>query len=401
MRGRGPIPPTTPPPRETNSGPAVIRRSAGELLSRLECEIAEADKAGRTELPEAGAACQNPHMNSRASELALVERIRRLIPAPRGRQLVMGIGDDCAIVRAPGLREDWLLSTDMLIEGVHFARETHSAADAGHKALARGLSDIAAMGASPRFCLVSLVLPEWAGPRWVDGFYRGLARLAKETGAVVVGGDLARADRLFCDIVVIGAAPPGASMRRDRARTGDAVYVSGMLGGSALGLDTRRGTAWLRHRRPQPRLELGRYLRARLGVKAAMDLSDGLSLDLHRLTRESRVAAVIDRPLPVFPGASLDQALHGGEDYELLFTAPPRLKMPAFWRGVPLTRIGSVTSGPPGAVEFFGEPLAAAGYDHFRPLTARQGAGRHRSETSIMPGDIHSSMSSGGQPPNS
>src|SRR6266567_265275 len=125
-----------------------------------------------------------------ASELALIERIRaRVAPAPG---VVLGIGDDCAIVRPRGASEDWLYTTDLLIEGTHFLRATHTAADTGWKAVARGLSDIAAMGGTPRFCLLSLALSDWVDARWIDGFYRGLLRLASSSGAALIGGDLGR-----------------------------------------------------------------------------------------------------------------------------------------------------------------------------------------------------------------
>jgi len=300
------------------------------------------------------------------SELKILERIRGKIPLSRSSRLVRGIGDDCAVVRAPGSREDWVLTTDFLIEDVHFRRETHPPSAAGHKALARGLSDVAAMGAVPRFCLLSLALPEWADNRWVGSFYDGVLRLAGRTGAPLAGGDLARAGKLTCDIVVCGSVPRNQALRRDRARPGDGIYVSGALGGSALGLETRRGPSWKRHLRPEPRLKLGAHLRAKLRVSSAMDISDGLSLDLHRLTLESGVAAVVDRPLPVYHGASLEQALHGGEDYELLFTVPPGAKEPRSFHRIPLTRIGTIQEGKPGAIEFFGRPLAPGGYDHFR-----------------------------------
>lgn len=299
------------------------------------------------------------------TEQRILERLRRRLP-PGGRAMVAGIGDDCAIWRAPKPGEDQIYTTDFLIENVHFRRESHTAADAGHKALARGLSDIAAMGGAPRFCLVSLGLPSWVDNRWIDGFYRGLLRLAAETGTSLAGGDLARTEMLVCDVVVGGTVPRGTALRRDKARAGQAIYVSGVLGGSSLGLQTGRGSAWKRHVRPAPRLSLGRYLREQLRAAAAMDLSDGLSIDLRRLCLESGVAAAVDRPLPVFPRASLDQALHGGEDYELLFTVGPRAKVPEAFEAIPLTRIGTVTKGPAGAVTFFGSPLEPRGFDHFR-----------------------------------
>jgi thiamine-monophosphate kinase len=276
------------------------------------------------------------------------------------------MGDDCAIYQSPGSSEDLLLTTDMVIEDVHFRASTHPPDAVGWRALARGLSDIAAMGGTPRFVLVSLALAGWTDRGWMDGFYRGLLRLARRENATLAGGDLGHAERVYCDIVVGGALPHGTALRRDGARAGDSIWISGELGGSARGLETGRGAAWRRHLYPQPRLELGRYLRTRLKATSAMDLSDGVSLDLHRLAKASGLAARLDRPLPVSPGASIEQALHGGEDYELLFTLARGVKPPARHRGLPLTRIGTMEKGKPGAVEFFGRPLAPLGYDHLR-----------------------------------
>jgi thiamine-monophosphate kinase len=286
--------------------------------------------------------------------------------------LVLGIGDDCAIYRPPP-DEDLLFTTDLLIEGVHFRAVTHPPEAVGHKTLARGLSDIAAMGGRPVFCLLSLALAPWTKKTWVDGFWRGLLKLARETGTALAGGDVARAAQVTCDIVVCGRVPRGGALRRDGARPGDGIYVSGELGASALGLERGSGGAWLRHLRPQPRLALGTFLRKDLKATAAMDLSDGLSIDLYRLCRASRVAASIDRPLPVFRGATLDHALHGGEDYELLFTLPPACKPPAAYRGVPLTRIGEIRKGHPGKVLLAGRPLAPLGYDHLRGAASERG----------------------------
>jgi thiamine-monophosphate kinase len=295
------------------------------------------------------------------SEPAFIDRIRRRVKLPRGAGIVLGIGDDCAIVRPRGSGNDLLFTTDLLIEGVHFLRDTHSARETGWKALARGLSDIAAMGGTPDFCLLSLAIGPGTGDRWVDGFYSGL--LAHRVP--LIGGDIARGDRVMCDIVVGGSVPRGKALRRDGARAGDTIYVSGALGASALGLETRRGRAWTMHRRPQPRLALGRFLRERLHATAAMDLSDGLSLDLHRLAAASGLAAAISMP-PVFPGATLHHALHGGEDYELLFTASPGVRVPAESQGIRLTRIGVMRRGRMGEVVLDGAPLPRLGYDHLR-----------------------------------
>jgi thiamine-monophosphate kinase len=309
------------------------------------------------------AICAYPNLWELTEE-SILEWLRGRIAIPRGSGVILGIGDDCATFRPRGEKEDFLITTDLLIEGVHFERATHAPAAVGHKALARGLSDIAAMGGAPRFCLVSLALPDSAGRAWVNRFYAGLLKLAKRTGTVLVGGDLARAERVMCDIVVVGSVPRGSALRRDGARAGDSIYVSGRLGGSALGLETRRGRAWKRHLSPEPRLALGEYLRE-IGATAAMDLSDGLSLDLRRLARASGVCAEIEMP-PVFPEATREQALHGGEDYELLFTVTARTCVPARYNGQALTCIGRMRRGPAGQVRLDGRPLAALGYDHFR-----------------------------------
>ncbi len=302
------------------------------------------------------------------SEQQLLDRLRRRIVIPEASGVVLGIGDDCAIVRPPGADEDLLFTTDMLIENVHFLRETHAPADIGHKALARGLSDIAAMGGSPRFCLLSLALPEWAGDAWVDSFYCGLLDLASRTGTALAGGDLARSERLTCDITVCGAVPHGEALLRSGAKPGDEIYVSGLLGESMLGFETRRGKPWKKHLRPEPRIGLGRYARERLHASAAMDLSDGLSLDLHRLCLASGVSAHLEAVPAHSRMVKPRHYLHGGEDYELLLTVPPTTPVPDEIGGVPFTCLGRIEEGAPGEVLMFGLPLRALGYDHFRNL---------------------------------
>ena len=273
------------------------------------------------------------------NELELVEKIRRMARARKA--LVLGIGDDCAIFR-PRSGEDLLFTTDQMIEGVHF-RRSHKPQAIGERALARSLSDIAAMGGEPRLCLVALAVPP-GQEEWIDAFYRGLLRLAKRTGTVLAGGDLAHARKIHCDVMVCGAVRRGTALRRDGARPGDLLYVSGRLGKS-----------W--DRRIEPRLSLGQKLVGR--ATSCIDISDGLALDLHRLCTASKVGAEIDR-LPVMAGATVERALHGGEDYELLFTLPPARTAP---RGT--TCIGRVVKGPVGAIRFQGRILAPRGYDHF------------------------------------
>jgi thiamine-monophosphate kinase len=300
------------------------------------------------------------------TEQQLLDQIARRLPFLRRSGLVLGPGDDCAIFRPRGSRSDWLITTDLALEGVHFRPQTHPARAVGHRVLARGLSDIAAMGGTPRFCFLSLALAPWAGRRWLDGFLRGFAALARRFGVILAGGDLARSPQLLCDIIVCGEVPRGEALRRDGARPGDQICVSGQLGGSACGLRTGRGQAWKRHLYPEPRVALGRYLREKLGATAAMDLSDGLSLDLHRMALASGLSAVLERDPPIDPGATLEEALHGGEDYELLFTIPAASALPAAYQGVRLTRIGVMKAGRPGAVRLGRAALKPGGYDHFR-----------------------------------
>jgi thiamine-monophosphate kinase len=299
-----------------------------------------------------------------SSEESITSRLREMAQIPPGSPVILGIGDDCAIYRPRGSAEDLLFTADLFLEGVHFLRETHKAADIGRIALARSLSDIAAMGGAPRFCLVSLCVPKWADARQVDAFFKSLNALAAASGAVLAGGDLSSGETLACDVTVCGAAPRGKALRRDGARPGDEIHVSGRLGGSALGLGTRKGRAWQRHIHPEPRLALGRFIRETLRATSAIDISDGLSLDLHRLCLASRVAAEISDP-PRFPGATLDQALHGGEEYELVFTVRPGTRVPADFMGLPLTRIGTICRGSSGRVRHQGRILPALGYDHF------------------------------------
>jgi thiamine-monophosphate kinase len=297
-------------------------------------------------------------------ETELVRKIRGLGSGrSRNRSILKAIGDDAAILR-PRPGEDLVFTSDFVLEGRHFTLATHRPADIGHKALARSLSDLAAMGSEPVFCLVSLAIPAQLTPSWVDRFYKGLLALADRNKVTLAGGDLARFDKIAVDVICCGRVPRAKALLRSGAKHGDRVYVTGELGGSAHGLAIKRGVAWRRHLRPEPRIAVGLALR-KLGVSACMDLSDGLSLDLARLCAESGVGAEIGPHLPVARQSSLDEALHGGEDYELLFTAPAHMKIPGKVAELPVTGIGTITASHAGEVHFAGRPLKTKGFDHF------------------------------------
>ena len=268
------------------------------------------------------------------TELEIIERLRKRLPVS-GRGLVLGIGDDCAIYRPRGSSEDLVFTTDQLIEGTHFRPGT-PARLIGAKAIARALSDIAAMGADSRFCLVSLAIPRGFD---LDAFYRGAGKLK----VPVAGGDLARSRTVSVDVVVCGSVPRGAALRRDGAKPGEGIYVSGPLGRAAA-----RGYRTM----PEPRLAFGRKLRNR--ASACMDISDGLAIDLYRLCVSSAAGAFLHH-IPAAVGATREHALHGGDDYELLYTG----------RDLPGIRIGTINDGPPGYLSLDGYPLEPRGWDHF------------------------------------
>jgi thiamine-monophosphate kinase len=313
-------------------------------------------------------------------ERELIDNIRRMAGRRTGRALIRGIGDDSAILKiAAG--QQLLVTTDLCVEGVHFRREWHPPAAVGHRCLVRGLSDIAAMGGEPLACFLSLGLPSRLPPRWVKGFLQGLTSLARRFAVPLAGGDISAAPVITCDIVVTGQVRSGKAVLRSGARPGDQIYVTGDLGGSAAvlkrlyGGERVRASRSDRHFYPQPRLEVGRWLRQNRLATAMIDLSDGLSVDLSHICRESGVAArIFAGDVPVPEGASLELALHGGDDYELLFTTPAKARIPARISGVALTLIGTIHAKKnyPAAIEIVGQngkvgPLKPRGWQHFAP----------------------------------
>jgi thiamine-monophosphate kinase len=322
------------------------------------------------------------------SEKALIRKVRLLADTAGNSAVRRGIGDDCAVLRFPlrrGKPGDTLVTTDFTLEGVHFLREWHSPESVGHRCLARGLSDIAAMGGEPVAAFLSLALPRDVAQKWVNRFSQGLLRLANKYNVTLAGGDTAESPGgILADIVVLGKVPAGRAVLRSGARPGHRIYVSGELGGSAATVAAMfkkpkrklNPHNYLRHFFPDPRIELGRILRERKLVSAMIDTSDGLSTDLAHICEESGVGAELQEQW--IPQASvgnarqkvgLELALHGGEDYELLFTAPPNRRIPSRIAGVPIKQIGRVT--PPGKMFLVHQngsrrELKAQGWEHFR-----------------------------------
>jgi len=316
------------------------------------------------------------------AEKQLIARIRRA--AKRSGSLSgVGIGDDCAVLRIPAGHEA-LITTDFSLEGVHFRREWHPAESVGHRCLTRGLSDIAAMGGQPIAAFLSLALPRNLPQKWVDGFVRGVLALASKFTVPLAGGDTAEsAGGVLADIVVLGSVPQGKAVLRSGARPGDKIYVSGELGGSAATLRRMMENPKRKlnppdfpcHFFPEPRLALGRRLREKGLASAMIDLSDGLSTDLGHICDESGVGAEVQAeaiPLAAIGKPSLQvnlaSALHGGEDYELLFTAPRGKRIPSQIAGLPITQIGSITPGKKVLLvsgDHSGRELRPRGWQHF------------------------------------
>jgi thiamine-monophosphate kinase len=362
----------------------------------------------------------SPHHVAARSEFDFIARIReRALNFTRDANaqdsslithhssLVHGIGDDAAVFRS-GAGRDTVITADLLVEDVDFYRTISDPKALGHKALAVSLSDIAAMGARPRFALVTLGVPQttWES-HFLDDFYSGFLALAEKFGVALVGGDVSRSpDRIVIDSIVVGEVEREHAVLRSGARVGDQIFVTGALGGAAAGLRLLERSLTLsedlthdfppefdelaaRQTKPTPRVEWGALLGESGLATAMIDVSDGLSSDLAHLCRESNVGALLDwSQIPVHPLLSPSSALadnsfthavvadahalalHGGEDFELLFTAHPRdlLKLPRELEGVPVTRVGEISEGADGIKlqrNHHLEDVHPAGFDHF------------------------------------
>lgn len=332
-------------------------------------------------------------MTRPAGERAIITGIRQQAQV-RQEGLVAGIGDDCAVFRTGENRLN-LITTDTLVQGVHFDLSWHPPEKLGRKAAAVNISDIAAMGGVPRFALLSLAIPsELPGGQWLDRFLSGFLGLLSEYGAVLIGGDTVQSgEGLVLSVTVLGEAAEGRVLSRTGARIGDLVMVSGHLGCAAAGLDLcRRGLGEERkwrslvqaHLDPEPQVALGLELAASGLVHAMMDISDGLATDLAHICAESRVGAVVEAA--ALPLSSLvqeaarvcahsvrDWGLSGGEDYQLLFTVAPEDaeglgRMIREKSGRELHTLGRIVAGSGVLLAEEGgcREISYCGYEHFR-----------------------------------
>ena len=324
------------------------------------------------------------------SEDKLIGRVCKRFTQTHHRPRV-GIGDDAAVLAASGGTE-WVVTTDAFLENVHFLRRIHPAKAIGFKALARATSDIAAMGARPRYFFLTLGLPEECSRTWLDQLLAGMAGAARRFGLTLAGGDTTRYPSILMSLTVVGEVDRGRAILRSGARPGDLLCVSGRLGEAELGLrliqansNKQQGVTSLlkKHFYPEPRLKLGQWLNSRHFATSMIDTSDGLSTDLGHLCKASGVGAVVwaskipaVRVPPKLQGRGLHPlhlALNGGEDYELLFTVPKGLisRLPRRLGRLPITRIGEITRSKKILLKDHQErikPLHSAGWDPFRAI---------------------------------
>jgi thiamine-monophosphate kinase len=295
---------------------------------------------------------------SALGEDRLLDQILLHLPRGRAPKVFAGAGDDCAIVEIPGSKKYLVLKTDCVVEGVHFVHGTN-AVDVGWKAMMRPLSDFAAASAVPQFALLTLIVPQQTKVAWVRGLYRGLRRAASRFEVSVVGGETSNTPGpIAISVTVTGFVEKHRAASRRGGRSGDDLFVTGRLGGA------------LKHKHLKfiPRIMESRWLTKNFSIDAMMDLSDGLGADLPRLARASKVGFDIKlENFPIARGATIDNAISEGEDYELLFAISPRerTRLDREWRRkfpkLPLTRIGSLNRKSPIA-----NRKLPRGYVHFQ-----------------------------------
>lgn len=317
-------------------------------------------------------------MSQGLSEFGLIRNIQKINSRQRDKSVYVGIGDDAAVLKSS--RGFLLVTTDMLVEGVHFRRDWMSPREIGDKAMAVNLSDIAAMGGRPRWAVVSVGLPRGYSEGQALELFRGLSSRASRSQTILVGGDTNAARDLTINVTLMGEVGHGGPILRSGARVGDFIYVTGVLGGSALGLAALK--RWGRKKCPRKlrpfisrhvhvpdRLKVGCWLQRR--ASSLIDLSDGLLGDLGHILEMSSVGAEIwVEAVPVVPPLCFTEGFEGGEDYELLFTAPMTKKIPKKIAGVPITRIGRILPQRKGLslVDASGSyrRVAPRGFTHFR-----------------------------------
>lgn len=325
-------------------------------------------------------------------EFALIKRIATLL-GPPSKKVVVGIGDDAAVIAAP--RNGLILTTDSLIEGIHFNLQFISPYQLGYKALAVNLSDVAAMAGIPTYALVSLGLPPRTKVEWVEDFYKGMKELAEEFGVQIIGGDISKSPTHLISLTLLGEVELQKVKKRALAQVGDLLLVTGKLGASAAGLELflhprldfdSAETEKLKqaHLKPRPRINEAR-LAAEKGCHALEDISDGLAGEIHHICEQSGTGALLrEDKIPLAPGVSevakalgkepLEFALSGGEDYELVFTAPPdkiegMIEAIHNRTGTLVTVIGEIKSSQEGIFLLSSgkrKELSSIGYEHFK-----------------------------------
>lgn len=319
----------------------------------------------------------------------LIAQLHRIVAQTETSRVLVGIGDDAAVWQ-PSRSHRSVMTSDALVDGVHFTRQTMNSYDAGWRAMAANLSDLAAMGARPVLATIALGVPPDATVVQLHELYRGMADAASCDGLAVVGGDITRAPALTIAITAVGEVRPSRLLLRSGGRGGDALMVTGMLGASRAGLDVARGAVSLprelenealaAHRHPSARVREGRWLSASANVRAAIDCSDGLATDLHRLCAASGCGALVDR-IPIAPSAlaaanalgedPIEYVLAGGEEYELIVAVRARAAEHLADRfrtrfGYDLARVGSLRKEPGVGLLREGRETAVGptGWDH-------------------------------------